>query len=409
MTAGNASGSRRLPNWLDSWLKYTDVLGSPEIFRKWAGIGILGAVLERKVWARTKGSDLYPNLYIILVGPPGVGKSAVLSQSERLLRQVPELFVAPSSVTTASIVDSLNLAQRKIIRPQSTPNFVQFNSLQIVASELGVFLPAYDPAFMNTLTKLYDGELYEERRRTGKVNHIKIDHPQLSIIGGTTPSYLNSFLPDGAWDQGFTSRTVFIYNGEPVHTDIFSDEADFRYLEQAYIDILHDLKLIAQAFGKVSWTQEAMDAISAWSKKGLHPVPEHGKLTHYNSRRLAHCIKLCILSSISRGSDLAISVGDYQSALDWLLEAETVMPDIFKSMGVSADARAMEDCWYFVHQSYMKDHRPVGEHRLVSFLSNRVPSQQVTKILEIMVRSRMLKQDLTTGVVSYLPEAKQVH
>ncbi len=409
MTAGNASGSRRLPNWLDSWLSYTNVLGSPEIFRKWAGIGILGAVLERKVWARTKGSDLFPNLYIILVGPPGVGKSAVLSQSERLLRQVPELFVAPSSVTTASIIDSLALAQRKIIRPQSTPNFVQFNSLQIVASELGVFLPAYDPAFMNTLTKLYDGELYEERRRTGKVNHIKIDHPQLSILGGTTPSYLNSFLPEGAWDQGFTSRTVFVFSSEPVHTSIFSDEDDFDHLEQAYIDILHDLKLIGGTFGKISWTKEAMEAISEWNVRGLPPVPEHGKLTHYNSRRLAHAIKLTVLASVSRSSSLSIDVGDFQTALDWLIEAEGVMPDIFKSMGVSADARAMEDCWYFVYQSYAKDKKPVGEHRIVSFLSNRVPSQQITNIIQIMVRSRMLKQDLTGGVLGYVPEAKQIH
>lgn len=278
-----------------------------------------------------------------------------------------------------------------------------------MASELGVFLPAYDPAFMNTLTKLYDGELYEERRRTGKVNHIRIDNPQLSILGGTTPSYLNSFLPDGAWDQGFTSRTIFIFSSEPVHTALFSDEDDHAYLEQTYIDLLHDLKLIAADFGKVTWTQEAMDAISAWNKAGLPPIPEHGKLTHYNSRRLAHVIKLCQIASVARNGNLSISLGDYNCALNWLVEAEALMPDIFKSMGVSADARAMEDCWYFVHSSFAKDKRPVGEHRLVSFLSNRVPSQQVTKIIEIMVKSKMIKQDLTTGILAYTPEVKQIH
>lgn len=363
----------------------------------------MSAALERKVWSRTKGSNLYPNLYTILVGPPGVGKSAVLSQSERLLRAVPELFVAPSSTTTASLVDTVNIAIRKIIRPNDTPNFVQFNSLQVVASELGVFLPAYDPAFMNTLTKLYDGELYEERRRTGKVNHLRIDQPQLSILGGTTPSYLNSFLPDGAWDQGFTSRTIFIFSGEPVRSNIFSEENEFASLEVAYLALVHDLKLIALLFGKMEWTEAAKAAIVEWDQEDLAPIPSHGKLTHYNSRRLAHVIKLSMIASVSRTSELIIEPEDFLVARRWLLEAEVLMPDIFLSMGLNADSRAMEDCWYFVYQTFSKTKASVGEHHIVDFLSKRVPSYQVTKVIEIMVKSKMLKVEFKEGMPVYTP------
>lgn len=400
------SSVRRLNNWIDSWLIYSNVLSSPPIFRKWAGIGILSGVLERKVWVHTKGSRLYPNLYIILVGPPGVGKSAILSQSERILRSVPELYVAPSSLTTASLIDTLELAKRKLFPPKD-PILTQFNSLQVIASELGVFLPAYDPAFMNTLTKLYDGELYEERRRTGKVNHIRIDSPQLNIVGGTTPSYLNSFLPDGAWDQGFTSRTIFVYCGVPVKTAIFSDEGDFQFLEKTYIDLAHDLRLISESFGKMEWDKEASNAISAWYEAGLPPIPEHGKLAHYNSRRLAHAIKLCMVAAIARSSELHIRLVDYQIALEWLLEIEALLPDIFNSMGISGDARAIEDLWHYIFKMYSKGgKKPVSEHRVWEFLRDRVPSHSIQKIIEVMVRSRMLKQDLTGGVLAYIPGEK---
>lgn len=361
-------------------------------------------MLEKKVWARTKGSNLYPNLYTVLVGPPGIGKSAIISQTERILRSVPDLHVAPSSLTTASLIDSLHLANRKVIDPSL--GFLSFNSLQVVASELGVFLPEYSPSFMNTLTKLYDGELYEERRRTGKVNHIRIESPQLSIFGGTTPSYLNSFLPDGAWDQGFTSRTVFIYSGEPVNVPIWDEPNDETYSSDLYTDILHDLKLIYNLFGRVSWTKEAMVAVEAWVKSGLEPVPEHGKLTHYNSRRLAHLLKLCIITSVARSSALEVSVEDYQHALDILLEAEALMPDIFRSMGVSGDARAIEDTWYAVYKLYGQTKRPVGEHVIVSFLKDRVPSHSISKIIEIMVRSHMLKLELVNGTPAYIPGQK---
>lgn len=388
-------------------MEFSSGFSSPKVFRKWAAIGILSGVMERRVWAKTKKSDLFPNLYIILVGPPGVGKSAILSTAERLLRAVPDIHIAPSSVSAASLVDSLTLAARKIIRPNDTPSFVQFHYLTAVASELGVFLPVYDPLFMNSLTKFYDGEHYEERRRTGKQNHTKLEHPHLSILGGTTPSYLNSFLPDGAWDQGFTSRTIFIYCGESVFTELFDDDEDTTADNRLYADLLHDLKSIFSLFGKFSWDKDAAGAISAWARADLPPVPEHPKLVHYNSRRLAHCIKLCMVASISRSNELVITLEDYQTALEWLLTAEAYIPDIFSSHGIGGDAAAMEDTWHFLYQIWGKEKKPISEFRIVNYLRNKVPSHNIMKVIEIMVRSGDIKLDLTTGHPAYIPQPKK--
>jgi hypothetical protein len=368
---------------------------------------LLSCVLERKVWVWTKGSALYPNLYIILVGPPGVGKSAVLSQVERILRTVPDLHVAPSSVSSASLVDSLVLANRKIIRPNEQPSFIQFHYLATVASELGVFLPVYDPLFMNSLTKFYDGEHYEERRRSSSVKHVRIEHPHLSIIGGTTPSYLNSFLPEGAWDQGFTSRTIFVYSGEPVFSEIFGDDEGFNRLEAEYLALLADLKRISGLYGKLSWEPDAATAISNWNRAGLPPVPEHNKLTHYNTRRLAHVIKLCMVSSVSRSSDLIISLHDYQTALGWLLEAETFIPDLFNSHGVSGDTAAIDDAWDFIFRAYNREEKkPVLEQRVVNFLRTKVPSHSILKVIEIMERSGIIKGEITTVGKAFRPAPK---
>jgi hypothetical protein len=363
--------------------------------------------MERKLWVWTKGSALYPNLYIILVGPPGVGKSAVLSQVERVLRTVPDLHVAPSSVSAASLVDSLVLANRKIIRPNEQPSFVQFHYLATVASELGVFLPVYDPLFMNSLTKFYDGEPYEERRRTSSVKHVKMDHAYLGIIGGTTPSYLNSFLPEGAWDQGFTSRTIFVYSGEPVFTEIFGDEDGFARLESEYVALLADLKRISGLYGKLQWEPDAAAAISEWNRRGLGPVPDHNKLQHYNTRRLAHVIKLCMVASIARTSDLRITLDDYQTALGWLLEVETYIPDLFNSHGVSGDTAAIDDAWDFIFRAYNKEgKKPVLEHRVVNFLRTKVPSHSIMKIIEIMERSSIIKGEITTIGKAFHPAPK---
>lgn len=408
-----ADKTRRVTNWVEGFCDYCDVLQSPRLFCRWAAISLLSSVIERKLWVYTKGSNLYPNLYIILVGPPGQGKTAVLSQSRRFLQKlIPPSgsnqgpHIAPSYVSSASLIDAVADAKVKVIRINEVPNYVEYNYLTVIATEMQVFLPEYDPKFMGALTDIYDGESHESRLRTNKL-HIKIEHPQINLIGGTTPSYLNSFLPEGAWDQGFTSRTVIVFSGEEKYTPIFGGKENHDRLGSLYVSLLDDLRDIQHLFGKLSWTVDAAGAITEWDKRGRKPVPEHGKLLHYNSRRLAHLIKLCIVASISQSNSLSIEVGDYQLALDWLLEAEAVMPDIFTSMGgISGDGKAMEDVWFMVYKLWSKNQRPVPEHVVVTMLKQRVPAYSIMNIIAVMLRSNMLKQEIVGSTVCYVPQAK---
>src|SRR5690606_31276805 len=122
-----------------------------------------------------------------------------------------DIHIAPTSVTKASLIDALAAAERKIIRPGHDPSIITFNSLVVASDELGVFLPAYENDFMNVLTNIYDCRVYSETRRTSKVS-IRMEAPQLNFTAATTPSYLTALLPEGAWDQGFLSRTILIYS-----------------------------------------------------------------------------------------------------------------------------------------------------------------------------------------------------
>ena len=114
---GGGAVPRRLPCWIDGFFKYTAGHASPDLFRRWVAIAAVAGALERKVWVQTLGSKLYPNLYTVLVGPPGVGKTTVLSEVSRLWRELTDHYVAPSSVTKASLIDCLEDAKRRILRP----------------------------------------------------------------------------------------------------------------------------------------------------------------------------------------------------------------------------------------------------------------------------------------------------
>jgi hypothetical protein len=278
MTVGN----RRLSSWIDSYLEYTEIVPSPLLFRKWTAIFYIAAAMERKIWVRTMGSSLFPGLYTILVGPPGIGKGQAIHPGEAILREVPDIHIGPSDMTAASLIDSLNESIRRIVL-LGDPPYVEFNSLIVISRELGVLIPGWDAALMNNLTDIYDGYTVDQKRR-GKDLRIKILCPQINLLGACTPSYLNEVMPSGAWDQGFISRTILIYSGDRVNRDPFAGDLQSAFTGRLHSDLLHDLKSVAQEYGQMSFTGPAASAIKAWVKAGGPPEPNHAKLQYYNSR-----------------------------------------------------------------------------------------------------------------------------
>lgn len=323
----------------------------------------------------------------------------VTQTAETLLRAVGDVYVAPSSLTTASLIDTINNSKRVIHGP--IPYI--FNALQVVSSEFGVFLPAYDNAFMNTLTKLYDGELYEERRRTGKVNHIKIEFTLLSILAACTPEFINTVMPESAWDQGFASRTIFVYNGPVKKKSLFPGITSVNTSDSLYKTLLLDLVDIKGRNGGFEWEPLAITAIEEWYSSGCKPVPEHARQKTYINRRETHLMKLAMVSSIAKGDSMIVTVENVYEALSWLIQAEATFPEIFANSGITGEGRTIEDLCFIIRKHFDKTKRPVSEHILVNYLKDRVPSYSITKIIEIMVKARKIKFVLAGGLPAYEP------
>ena len=375
------------PDWIDAFVDFTAGTGSPERLRLWAAISCVAGVLERKRWVFTAGSNLYPNLYVVFVAPPGVGKSKVLEIVRRFWSKIEGQKIAHASVTKASLIDELCDAERIVTVPTMVPPTYQFNSLKVLSSELGVLLPDYANEFMNTLTHLYDGDPYSERRRTNKLN-IEIQRPQLNILAATTPSYLKALLPEGAWDQGFLSRTILIFSAEQVRQSLFESSSTHEDMERRLIE---DLARIGDGFGPFTFAEEAAVAMDAWHLAGGPPAPDHPKLQHYLTRRTAHLLKLCMVSAASMGSSV-ITLDHYQRALEWLIEAEHFIPEIFKSMSSGGDAQAVKECWHAVMQYEAMKKEPAPEAFIIRFLQDKVPSHSVERLILLMVKGGLLAQ-----------------
>src|ERR1700678_2952804 len=98
----NGSARRRSASWIASFVKHTDNLGSSELFRRWAAIAAIAGTLEQKVWLTTT-DQIFPNLYTILVAPPGIGKTRTIMSARKYLAELSDFYIAPTSMTMASL------------------------------------------------------------------------------------------------------------------------------------------------------------------------------------------------------------------------------------------------------------------------------------------------------------------
>ena len=386
--------SRHLSDWVGAFESFTEYSGTPLRLRRWAGISCLAGALERKVWVHTAGSEFFPNLYVILISPPGVGKSKIMNEVRRLWAGLDDHKLAAPNVSKASLVDELNDALRTLVHPGKNPPTVEFHSLKVLASELGVFLPEFANDFMNTLTDLYDGYPYRERKRMKNLI-VDIQKPQINFLSGTTPSYLTALLPEGAWDQGFLSRTMMVYSGERRLTSLFAHEDTDPEL---FKSLDRDLQQIANLYGELRFTPEAAEFIDEWHLGGQDPQPNHPKLQHYLTRRTGHLLKLSQVACVNLGNDLTIDVTHIQRAMDWLFDMESAIPEIFKAMSSGGDSKVMDECWHMLFQFRARYNRGAPQALVVEFLTRRTPSHNVERLIDLMEKAGLIRAVTEKGV-----------
>lgn len=396
----DAPRPRRLNDWIEGYVRYTEDRRSPEIFRRWAAIAAVAATLERKVWTRTF-ADVYPNLYVFLVGPAGSGKGVSYTPVVKMIEQWEFNRIAPTRVSIQSLMDALAKSHHRIVIPRQK-DFVEYHSLKIFVPELSVFFHTYENQFAANLTDIWDGtQKYEEHKRTnGK--QLTIVNPILNILACDTPQHLQRLLPDGAWTEGLMSRVIMVYSEAPQKKrSMFEKLENNVELEQ---DVAHDLRQIDMLCGPMEMTPEAQMAFDKWDlEDGQAPKPTHPKLESYCERRPHQLVKLSMIASASRGASMKITEDDFYLALSWLVEIEENLPLAFTRMAYSQDRATMDETLFFVIRQFGKTNAPIPRHAILSFLSGRAPHNAVNRILELMETSNMLLPSSVGNLKFYVP------
>jgi hypothetical protein len=90
-------------SWLTDLMSQTQDLESPRRYFYFAGLGVLSAVVKRNVWLDRGGAyKLYPNVYIMLIGPSGIKKGLPIKIAEKLVTDMNVTKVIAGTVINPS-------------------------------------------------------------------------------------------------------------------------------------------------------------------------------------------------------------------------------------------------------------------------------------------------------------------
>ncbi len=243
--------------WLGRYLSFTQDLEACARFKFFTACCALGAAINNKVWI-VRGQDnllppLFPNIWIILLAPPGRGhKTSTINMASNCLYEAcPEVRILADKLTPESLVKCLSEPvtekDRFRIGPKDATGLIK-------APELSVFFgrQQYNTGLVSLITDLYDYrkewavETIMRGRNTLKNNCI-------SIMGGSTPDWLQHMLPEDSFTGGFMSRFVLV---EMPPNYLRRKAFPKKLSKDGWEEITEELGEVSELKGEMGWTPD---------------------------------------------------------------------------------------------------------------------------------------------------------
>ena len=333
-------------DFLSTWMEYSQYLPAPKLFKKWGGIFAISAALARRTWSITDPTfpPLYPNLFLMFVGPPGCGKDIVINKVTKLLTKAGEEMesgqgfnLSGESVSAKGILDMMADEDSEFTIRAKIDGKIQtqkFHSVTACVPELGTLLPVYDTQLVSILNDLYNckPEFREQIRGRGANSVTKIANPHLALLVGTQPTTLSEIFPEQAFRMGFFSRTNIIHSKHEHRIPLY--DRTRPNMENLFPKLITDLRSIVNMTGQFKSTIEFEQAINEFHIKNPNKI-SHSRFDDYNTRRSLHLHKLAMICSASESNKKIITIEHYNRALEFLTEAEDLAPSVFSELTTS--------------------------------------------------------------------------
>ena len=329
------------------WCEYMSATEAPPLYSKWIALSMVAAVLKRTVWLQWDKS-LYPNMYILLIGPAGFArKGTAMGPAKGLLSKL-SVEVAASSTTRAALIKNLKKAGDKGSFVTDDGGSYIYSALTVFSPEFTVFIGYNNQQLMADLADWYDCPTiwnYETISRSEE----RLEGVYLNLIGATTPELLQTTLPQDAVGGGLMSRVIPVWaEGRPRPVFPFDERPD----TELFNDLFGALNEIAFSHGEFLFDESFKTQWRKWYPNQHKELDfEEARLQYYAARRPTHLLKAAMCLNASRGGDKLLTSHDFEVALELLKETEVGMEKPFAGIGSSDTAKVKSDILTFIYRN----------------------------------------------------------
>lgn len=333
-------------NWISSYAAAMNpITESPDAYVIWSAISVISAVLKKKVWVDRGTYLIYPNQYIVLVGPPGIGKGAAIHPAHSFIKDYnqPKLANYLSDRQTApEIIKKLADGFQSQSVVNGTIAVTTESAAIIMATELSTFLGSSD-WMAGFLCDTWDKNEYDYGTKNKGDYYIK--NMCVSLIGACVPDFIrrvNGHInATDAVNGGFTARTIFVFANEKSKSLPWPLALKNTLNGNALITALReDLETIAKLKGEykldpaafVEWVK-FYDSIKAKDE-------DSDVIRHFKSRQNVHVLKVAMCLSAANDDSLVINNWCLQTAITLVQGVLNTLDVTFRGVGESSLSEA---------------------------------------------------------------------
>lgn len=368
---------RQLSDWLEHYLKFSQNSEPPTQYHLWSGITAIASCLQRKCWTNWGlQGNVYPNLYVVLVGPPGGRKGTAMKIAKGFVQQ---LEVHLGSDSLGSIQTLYKEIQGSTANFKSIDGLIkEHKSLSVWSEEFQVFLSDGDPRLIGNITDLFDCP-NKWKYSTISRGMEDLSNCWLTLFGAITPSLLQNRLSQDAVGGGLISRVIFVVGYgkiKKVPISYLSEEE-----EELKIKLINDLEQIKNLAGTFRPTTAFIDAYSDWYMgPGATAGVDSDKFVGYNERRALHLRKICMVVSASESNEMVLKSEHLYKALQILEFTEHDMPNAFYGLGRGLHSDILSDLMRFMQDKSTIQGHVTWRDIIRRFQLDAVPSDLQTYV-----------------------------
>lgn len=332
-------------SYISDYLKTCEGTESPAEYHTWAMLSTLSVFAGRRFWLPFGPFHFYTNLYVVLVGDPGVTKTSALNRAKGIVRAAKICPVAATQMTKEAM--SLEMSSTIEGKPKKVPfagqkfyeyngQKLEYNQYAIIASELTQFIGVNPIGFLDFLTTVWDEPIYEVKTKNKGDDYVL--GPYITLLACMTPQIVKGFLKQNVLNGGFARRAAMVFsaNSGIVPWPKFTQEQ-----EEAQNRCIAFGKALQSRSGPFSVSDECKEFYEHWYEENKRTLTDRSPSTRgwYNSKA-EMLFKVSMLIALAESDQLVIELPHYKLAMRFCEMVEANLERVYEGSGINPNSGA---------------------------------------------------------------------